>query len=150
MQATAGRSPVAIFCLVFLPFALGHYLSCLLRAINAVLTAELLASVHLSATQLGLLTSAFFLAFALVQLPVGMALDRHGPRAVQLVLMSVAALGVWLFSRGHGFAELLCARAVMGAGLGGCFMAAVKAISGAVAPERLPSVHGYQIGRAHV
>lgn len=54
-----GRSPVAIFCLVFLPFALGHYLSCLLRAINAVLTAELLASVHLNAAQLGLLTSAF-------------------------------------------------------------------------------------------
>lgn len=144
-EAGAGRSPLAIFCLVFLPFALGHYLSCLLRAINAVLTAELLASVHLSATQLGLLTSAFFLAFALVQLPVGMALDRHGPRKVQLVLMSVAALGVWLFSRGQGFIELLCARAVMGAGLGGCFMAAVKAISGVVAPARLPSVHGYLI-----
>ena len=144
-DAGTGRSPLAIFCLVFLPFALGHYLSCLLRAINAVLTAELLASVHLNATQLGLLTSAFFLAFALVQLPVGMALDRHGPRKVQLVLMSVAALGVWLFSRGQGFIELMCARAVMGAGLGGCFMAAVKAISGVVAPARLPSVHGYLI-----
>ena len=144
-DAGAGRSPLAIFCLVFLPFALGHYLSCLLRGVNAVLTAELLSSVHLNATQLGLLTSAFFLAFALVQLPVGMALDRHGPRKVQLVLMSVAALGVWLFSRGQGFAELMCARAVMGAGLGGCFMAAVKAISGVVAPARLPSVHGYLI-----
>jgi len=144
-DAGAGRSPLAIFCLVFLPFALGHYLSCLLRGVNAVLTAELLSSVHLNATQLGLLTSAFFLAFALVQLPVGMALDRHGPRQVQLVLMSVAALGVWLFSRGQGFIELMCARAVMGAGLGGCFMAAVKAISGVVAPARLPSVHGYLI-----
>lgn len=144
-DAGAGRSPLAIFCLVFLPFALGHYLSCLLRGVNAVLTAELLASVHLNATQLGLLTSAFFLAFALVQLPVGMALDRHGPRQVQLVLMSVAALGVWLFSRGQGFIELMCARAVMGAGLGGCFMAAVKAISGVVASARLPSVHGYLI-----
>ena len=144
-DAGASRSPLAIFCLVFLPFALGHYLSCLLRGVNAVLTAELLASVHLNATQLGLLTSAFFLAFALVQLPVGMALDRHGPRQVQLVLMSVAALGVWLFSRGQGFIELMCARAVMGAGLGGCFMAAVKAISGVVAPARLPSVHGYLI-----
>ena len=144
-DASASRRPWAIFYLVFLPFALGHYLSCLLRAINAVLTTQLLASVPLSATQLGLLTSAFFLAFALVQLPVGMALDRHGPRKVQLVLLSVAALGVWLFSRSQGFVELLCARAVMGAGLGGCFMAAVKAISGAVAPVRLPSVHGYLI-----
>jgi len=141
----SSRSGVAVFCLVFLPFALGHYLSCLLRGVNAVLTAELLASVALTPAQLGLLTSAFFLAFALVQLPIGMALDRYGPRTVQLWLLALAALGVWLFSRGHSFAELILARAVMGAGLGGCFMAAVKAISCAIAPSRLPSVHGYLI-----
>ena len=139
------RSGVAMFCLVFLPFALGHYLSCLLRGVNAVLMAELLASVALTPAQLGLLTSAFFLAFALVQLPVGMALDRYGPRAVQVWLMALAALGVWLFSRSYSFAELMWARAIMGAGLGGCFMAAVKAISCAIAPARLPSVHGYLI-----
>ena len=141
----SSRSGVPVFCLVFLPFALGHYLSCLLRGVNAVLTAELLASVALTPAQLGLLTSAFFLAFALVQLPIGMALDRYGPRTVQLWLLALAALGVWLFSRGHSFAELILARAVMGAGLGGCFMAAVKAISCAIAPSRLPSVHGYLI-----
>lgn len=139
------RSGVAVFCLVFLPFALGHYLSCLLRGVNAVLTAELLGAIALTPAQLGLLTSAFFLAFALVQLPVGMALDRYGPRTVQLWLLALAALGVWLFSRGHSFAELMWARALMGAGLGGCFMAAVKAISCAIAPSRLPSVHGYLI-----
>ncbi|PHV33655.1 MFS transporter [Janthinobacterium sp. BJB312] len=141
----SSRSGVAVFCLVFLPFALGHYLSCLLRGVNAVLTAELLGAIALTPAQLGLLTSAFFLAFALVQLPVGMALDRYGPRTVQLWLLALAALGVWLFSRGHSFAELMWARALMGAGLGGCFMAAVKAISCAIAPARLPSVHGYLI-----
>lgn len=141
----SSRSGAAVFCLVFLPFALGHYLSCLLRGVNAVLTAELLAAIALTPAQLGLLTSAFFLAFALVQLPVGMALDRYGPRTVQLWLLALAALGVWLFSRGHSFAGLMWARALMGAGLGGCFMAAVKAISCAVAPSRLPSVHGYLI-----
>ena len=141
----SSRCGVAVFCLVFLPFALGHYLSCLLRGVNAVLTAELLGAIALTPAQLGLLTSAFFLAFALVQLPIGMALDRYGPRTVQLWLLALAALGVWLFSRGHSFAELMWARALMGAGLGGCFMAAVKAISCAIAPARLPSVHGYLI-----
>ena len=141
----SSRSGVAVFCLVFLPFALGHYLSCLLRGVNAVLTAELLGAIALTPAQLGLLTSAFFLAFALVQMPIGMALDRYGPRTVQLWLLALAALGVWLFSRGHSFAELMWARALMGAGLGGCFMAAVKAISCAIAPARLPSVHGYLI-----
>ncbi|MGK5034035.1 MFS transporter [Janthinobacterium sp. LB3P118] len=145
---TAGapaRCGVDVFCRVFLPFALGHYLSCLLRGVNAVLTAELLGAISLTPAQLGLLTSAFFFAFALVQLPVGMALDRYGPRTVQLWLLALAALGVWQFGRGHSFAELMWARALMGAGLGGCFMAAVKAISWATAPSRLPSVHGYLI-----
>lgn len=144
-SSLAPRSPLAVFALVFLPFALGHYLSCLLRAINAVLTGQLLGALSLTPAQLGLLTSVFFLAFALVQLPIGMALDRYGPSRVQCWLMLVAALGIWLFGRSHSFAELLWARALMGAGLGGCFMAAVKAVSGAVAPARLPSMHGYLI-----
>lgn len=143
---TAPRlSGVAVFFYVFLPFALGHYLSSLLRNVNAVLASNLVGSLTLTPGQLGLLTSAFFFAFALVQLPVGIALDRYGPRKVQLVLMLVAALGALLFSRGNSFAQLMLARAVMGCGLGGCFMSAVKALSTWIAPTRLPSVHGYLI-----
>lgn len=138
-------SGVAVFFYVFLPFALGHYLSSLLRNVNAVLASNLVGSLALSLGQLGLLTSAFFFAFALVQLPVGIALDRYGPRKVQLVLMLLGALGALMFARGDSFAQLLLARAVMGCGLGGCFMSAVKALSTWIAPTRLPSVHGYLI-----
>ncbi|MES2742675.1 MAG: MFS transporter [Pseudomonadota bacterium] len=141
----ATLSGPALFLLVFLPFALGHFLSSLLRTINAVLTPNLLASIPLSPAQLGLMTSAFFFSFALIQLPVGIALDRYGPRQVQLVLMSVAAGGILLFSRGQDFADLMLARAIMGLGLGGCFMSAVKAVSTWIAPAKLPSVHGYLI-----
>jgi MFS family permease len=145
-QATPNKlAGTGVFFLVFLPFALGHYLSSLLRAINAVLVPALLASVALTPAQMGLLTSAFFFAFALVQLPVGVALDRYGPRKVQLLLMAVAAAGVLMFGHGRNFGELMFARAVMGVGLGGCFMSAVKAISTAIAPAKLPSVHGYLI-----
>ncbi|HEV7814097.1 MAG TPA: MFS transporter, partial [Janthinobacterium sp.] len=141
----AALSGPAVFFLVFLPFALGHYLSSLLRGINAVLMPSLLASVPLTPAQMGLLTSAFFFSFALVQLPVGIALDRYGPRRVQLLLMGVAALGVLLFGQGRSFGDLVLARAVMGLGLGGCFMSAVKAVSTWISPRKLPSVHGYLI-----
>ncbi len=143
--ATPRLSGVAVFFHVFLPFALGHYLSSLLRNVNAVLASHLVGELALTPGELGLLTSAFFFSFALVQLPVGIALDRFGPRKVQLVLMLCAALGALLFARGGGFGELMVARAVMGLGLGGCFMSAVKALAGWVAPSRLPSVHGYLI-----
>jgi MFS family permease len=138
-------SGVAVFFYVFLPFALGHYLSSLLRNVNAVLAPSLVGSLALTPGQLGLLTSAFFFSFALVQLPVGIALDRYGPRRVQLVLMLVGSLGVLMFAKGQSFTQLVLARAVMGFGLGGCFMSAVKAISTWITPKRLPSVQGYLI-----
>jgi MFS family permease len=144
-QDSPRLSGVAVFFYVFLPFALGHYLSSLLRNVNAVLAPNLVGSLALTPGQLGLLTSAFFFAFALVQLPVGIALDRYGPRKVQLALMLVAAIGALLFARGHSFGQLVLARAIMGLGLGGCFMSAVKAISTWIAPSKLPSVHGYLI-----
>jgi len=138
-------SGVAVFFTVFLPFALGHYLSSMLRNVNAVLAPDLLKSLALTPGELGLLTSAFFFAFALVQLPVGIALDRYGPRKVQLALMLFAALGALLFARGQSFGQLVLARAILGCGLGGCFMSAVKALSTWIAPNKLPSVHGYLI-----
>lgn len=145
-SATTPRlTGVAVFFYVFLPFALGHYLSTLLRNVNAVLAPDLMGALALTPGELGLLTSAFFFAFALVQLPVGIALDRWGPRRVQLVMMLVGAVGALLFARGTGFGQLVVARAVMGLGLGGCFMAAVKAVSTWITPSKLPSVHGYLI-----
>lgn len=143
--ATPRLSGVAVFFYVFLPFALGHYLSTLLRNVNAVLAPHLMGPLALSPGELGLLTSAFFFAFALVQLPVGIALDRWGPRRVQLAMMLIGAIGALLFSRAGGFGQLVVARAIMGLGLGGCFMSAVKAVSTWITPSRLPSVHGYLI-----
>jgi len=144
-QSAPRLSGVAVFFYVFLPFALGHYLSSLLRNVNAVLAPQLVGALALTPGQLGLLTSAFFFAFALVQLPVGIALDRYGPRKVQLVLMFLAASGAWMFAHGHSFAQLVVARAIIGFGLGGCFMSAVKAISIWISPKKLPSVQGYLI-----
>jgi MFS family permease len=132
-----------IFACVFLPFAFAHYLSLLLRNINSLLAPSLVGALSINAAQLGLLTSAFFFTYALVQLPVGLALDRHGPRNVQLVLLLLAALGAMLFAHGHSLMQLVLARALIGIGLAGCFMSAVKALSSCVAPSRLPSINGY-------
>eukprot|EP01034_Spumella_vulgaris_P040047 gene40047-49520_t len=134
-----------VFFLVFLPFALGHYISSLLRNVNAILAPQLMAELALTPAQLGLLTSAYFFSFALVQLPVGVALDRYGPRRVQFAMLGVAAVGALAFAGSRELDQLLLARAMMGIGLAGCFMAAVKSISTWISPARLPSVQGYLI-----
>src|SRR5574343_306362 len=134
-----------LFGMVFLPFAFGHFLQCLLRNVNATLAPQLLAALALTPGQLGLLTSIYFFTFALVQLPVGMALDRWGPARVQWPMLLLAMLAALGFAGGQHFSQLLAARALLGFGLGGCFMAALKAFSLWVEPARLPSMQGYLV-----
>ncbi|PLZ01867.1 MFS transporter [Burkholderia sp. WAC0059] len=145
MQSTGIRplGRVALYTSVFLPFALGHYMSFIFRTINAVLSPYLVASLQLGATQLGLLSSAYFAAFGIAQLPVGVALDRYGPRRVQLVLLVAASLGSLLFATSGGFGMLFIARVLTGIGLSACFMGSIKVLSYWVEPARLPSIHGY-------
>jgi MFS family permease len=131
--------------MVFAPFALGHYISWLLRSVNAMLAPQLMAHAGLTPAQLGMLTSTYFLAFALAQLPVGMALDRFGPRRVQCVLLPVAAVGTLAFAGSRDFAGFAISRALMGFGLAACFMAAIKALTTWLPAHRAPSVQGYLI-----
>ena len=86
-------SPPARLALVFMPFAAGYYFSFMLRNINAVVFPELVAAFALGADALGILTGAYFLAFAAFQLPLGLLLDRFGPRRVNASLLLIAACG---------------------------------------------------------
>ncbi len=58
---------------VFLPFAACYYLSYLFRTISALIAGPLTAEFELSPSSLGLLTSAYFLTFAVAQIPIGAA-----------------------------------------------------------------------------
>jgi MFS family permease len=131
--------PIAV---VFLPFAAGYYLSYLFRTINAVIADRLASDLSLGAADLGLLTSAYFFTFAAAQLPVGMLLDRYGPRRVQAVMLLIATLGAALFAISHSFAAILLGRALIGLGVASALMAGLKAIILWFPKERLPLVNG--------
>jgi MFS family permease len=115
---------VAIF-----PFASAYFLSYLLRAVNAVIAPDLVAEFRLSPAELGLLTSAYLVAFALFQLPLGILLDRYGPRRVQAAMLLIAAAGCGLFAIAPNFATLAFARGLIGLGFAGGLMASFKATS---------------------
>ena len=127
---------------VFLPFAGGYYLSYLFRSVNAVIANRLVADLGLDPAALGLLTSAYFLAFAAFQIPLGLLLDRFGPRRVQAMLLCVAALGAAVFSIGQGVGMLIAGRALIGLGVAGGLMASFKAITLWFPKARWPLVNG--------
>ena len=136
-------APPGAWVRIFLPFALGYYLSYLLRTVNAVISPALTDELGLSAAQLGLLTSMYFLAFGLAQIPVGIALDRYGPRRVESALLLVTALGSVLFALGDSMASLGLARALIGMGVSACLMGALKGLALWYPPERQSSMTGF-------
>ncbi|MBB3065130.1 MFS transporter [Limibacillus halophilus] len=114
---------------VFLPFSGGYFLSYLFRSVNAIIAPQLTGELGLGAADLGLLTAAYFLAFAAFQIPLGVLLDRFGPRKVHPLLLCFAALGGALFAFGTSLTELLVGRALIGLGVSGALMASFKAIT---------------------
>ncbi|MBL8026665.1 MAG: MFS transporter [Fibrobacteres bacterium] len=129
--------------LIVIPFALGYYVSYLLRTVNAVVSPSLTSELGLTASGLGLLTSAYFVGFGLAQLPVGIALDRYGPRRVEGILLLVAAAGSAAFAVGGSMVSLTGARFFIGLGVSACLMAAVKGISLWYPPEKQSSKTGF-------
>lgn len=130
---------------VTLPFALGYFLSYVFRTVNAVIAPQLIANLQLTSSSLGLLTSAYFLTFACFQLPLGLLLDRFGPRRVESALLLVAACGALVFARADSLAGLVAGRALIGLGVSACLMAAFKAFVLWYPASRLPLVNGVQM-----
>ena len=127
---------------VFLPFAGGYYMSYLYRVVGAVIADRLQRDVGLGAADLGVLTSAYFISFAAFQLPLGLLLDRYGARRVHGLLLLVAALGALVFALGASLWQLWLGRALIGLGVSGGLMAALKAITQWFPERRWPLVNG--------
>jgi MFS family permease len=130
---------------VFLPFGLGYFISYVYRVINAVLAPNLAADVGVNPADLGLLTSAYFFTFAVFQVPLGVLLDRYGPRKIEALLLVVAAGGAWVFSVSSSLTGLVIGRGLIGLGVSACLMAAFKAFVIWFPRQQLPFINGLQM-----
>ena len=131
-------SGVRVIMVVFLPFGCGYYLSYLFRTINAVISENLIVDLNLGPAALGLLTSIYLIAFASTQFPLGVALDRYGPRWVNAVLLMFAAAGAAIFAFAESFWLLLVGRALIGIGVSAALMSAFKANALWFPGDRIP------------
>lgn len=131
---------------VFLCFAAAYFLSFFYRSANAVIAPDLSAELNLNAEQLGLMTSLFFAAFALVQIPLGILLDRNGPRWVTPALMLCGALGSLIFAFAPTFPVLALGRALIGVGMAGILMGALKAFGQWYPVHRYSTLSGLMTG----
>jgi MFS family permease len=113
-----------------------------LRVSIAVVAHELSRDLGLNPSQLGLLGGALFYSFALVQIPVGWALDRFAPRIIVALVPLSSAAGVFLFSLADGFVLALIGRILGGIGMSVVFMGALKVFSLRYAPAHFATLAG--------
>ncbi|PJI44423.1 nitrate/nitrite transporter [Ferrovibrio sp.] len=140
--STAPVSTAFVAFRVLLPFACGYFMSYLFRSVNAVIAPNLQRDLGIGAADLGTLTAAYFLTFSLFQLPLGILLDRFGPRRVQACLLLLAALGAVVFAIGTNLSHLVIGRALVGFGVAGGLMSAMKAIALWLPKERWALANG--------
>jgi len=138
--------PAASARSVFLVFTAAYFLSYFFRSANAVLAPDLARALHLGAAELGLMTSLFYAAFALVQIPLGAGLDRWGPRWVTPALMLAGVGGSLVFAAAPSFPVLALGRALIGVGMAGILMGALKAFSQWFPAKRFATLSGLLTG----
>jgi predicted MFS family arabinose efflux permease len=120
---------------IFLSFAFSYFISALLRAVTATLAPVFGAELGLQAADLGLLAGAYFLGFSSMQLPLGQALDRFGPKRTVLCLLAVAVTGCLAFAAAPNLAAMIGARVLIGMGVGACLMAPLTLFRRIFSPE---------------
>jgi MFS family permease len=112
---------------IFIVFALGYFISTLLRAITATISPELVSEFNLTSGELGLLGGGYFLGFASVQIPLGYLLDSKGPRKIISYFLSLSIVGLILFATAQNLTMLLISRVLIGVGVGACLMGPLTA-----------------------
>jgi MFS family permease len=107
------------------------------RAFLAVLTPVLSTELGATKADLSLASGAWFISFALFQFPVGIWLDRYGPRWVTAALFAVAAAGAFLFAAATAPWMLVLAMVLMGIGCSPVLMGAVFLIARNYRPAKM-------------
>jgi MFS family permease len=148
MSVTADRhaAPAAGVIALFATLVAGYVLSQFLRNSVGVLAPDIAAEMYIAASEIGVLSSAFFFAFAAVQLPLGVALDRFGPKRCMLVCTAIVIASALLFAAARTPAELVAARIVMGVGTS-CYLVAPLALyAQRFAPDRFAMLAALHMG----
>ena len=124
-QLKLGRQkPAGAIAWLFAALGMAAILSQFYRTSTAVIAPDLRRDLQLTPEALGILTGAFFIAFACNQVPAGMLIDRYGPRSTISMLLFVALAGAAAFASASSFEVMVLARVLMGLGCSGIMMAA--------------------------
>lgn len=122
--------------------SLNFFLSQLYRTSNAVLAPALASDLSLDSNGLGLISAAYFYAFALFQIPIILLLDKMGPRKLMTFFSIISIIGAIAFSFSQGFYSSLAGRLLLGVGTSCALMGSLKLLADWFSPKIFASLGG--------
>lgn len=114
----------------------------LLRIAPSVMEPALREHFNLSATGFGLLSSIYYFAYVPMQLPVGVLLDRYGPRRLLTFACLICVIGTFLFTGTSIFWIAAIGRFLVGFGSAFAFVGVLKMATIWLPENRLAMVSG--------
>jgi MFS family permease len=135
----AGLAIVGTLCVLYI-------VSQFFRNSVGVIAPDLASEMNLSALELGLLSSVFFFSFAATQLPLGVALDRLGPKRCMLVCLAFVIVGTGVFAYAASAAGLITGRILLGIGSASFLMAPLALYARWFRPDRFSTLTGVHLG----
>ncbi|MDF1585772.1 MFS transporter [Marinimicrococcus flavescens] len=135
MIATLRRGPLPGLAALSLTYVLSQFF----RIAIGVVAPEIAADLALDPARLGILSAAWFVAFAAAQIPVGVALDRFGPRLTIAVLLAFGAAGCAVFAMAQSLAMAVLGQLLIGLGCAPMLMGTLVVIARFYEPARFAS-----------
>lgn len=123
-----------------------YIISQFFRSSIGVIGPDLAREFSLDAGQLSMLSSLFFLSFAAAQIPLGVAIDRFGPKAAMLTTAGIMIAATLMFSFAENFFVLAFARLLIGIGCCSYLMAPLAIYAERFPAQRFAAMVGIQIG----
>jgi len=128
-----------LFCILGASFYFYEYL---LRVAPSVMTTDLMMSYHISAAALGNLTAFYYYIYSPMQLPVGVLMDRYGPRNLLTLAGLSCAVGIYLFASSYSLFVAEVGRFLVGFGSAFAFVGVLKLATIWLPPERFAMISG--------
>lgn len=123
------NDPLRYRWLMFCVMGVIYFFVCLHRISTTVIAHDLFLAFSADATALGLMSSSYFYLYAAVQPPVGVLSDTLGPRRVITIFTLIACVGAMIFGIAPNMTMATVGRALIGLGVGGVFVPALKIFS---------------------
>lgn len=100
-----------------------------LRIMPSVMANDLMRAFHINATLLGGLAAFYYHAYTPMQIPVGILMDRYGPKRLIVLAVQICGIGMLLFGMSGHYALACLGRFLVGFGSAFAFVGVLKLAS---------------------